>query len=402
MRRNRRLRWLLLAAALAFGFWLLRTMLSPSVDREALRISIVERGDVMATISASGVVTPRNELVISSNFPAQVGEVLAVAGAKLAMGDPILVLDSRQLAVDIQDLQEKLGLKNNDRLTAGLKLERASNESTGRYELRQIDLESHQAKFKRLAALAESGLISKGDLLEAQLDVRRSAVQLRQLEDQLKNQLASNEAELERIGLEAAILQNQLDEKRRLLDLTTVRAPRAGVLTWVLDEIGSSITEGMPLARIADLSAFRVEATLSDFYASRLREGLPVVVDAKGQVLHGSVKSVLPTVENGAMHLIIELDDPAAAGLRPQLRVDVEVVTGISKDTLRLRKGLGLTGSGQQQLYRLIDGQAIRTPVQLGLSNRDYVEVIQGLSLGDEIIVSSSSEFEHLAQVEVD
>ena len=82
--------------------------------------------------------------------------------------------------------------------------------------------------------------------------------------------------------------------------------------------------------------------------------------------------------------------------------MDVEVVTGFSNDTLRLRKGIGLSGSGRQQLYRLIDGNAVRADVQLGLSNRDYVEVIQGLSAGDEVIVSDNSEFEHLAQVEVE
>ena len=51
------------------------------------------------------------------------------------------------LAVDIQDWQEKQAFKENNRLRAGLKLECPHNESKGRYELRQIDLESHQARF---------------------------------------------------------------------------------------------------------------------------------------------------------------------------------------------------------------------------------------------------------------
>ena len=405
-RRRQRLKkqakWAAIVLLMVAGFGTLRAYITPGVDRDDLRISTVERGDVMATISASGVVVPGNEFVISASFPSEVLESLAVAGAHVQKGDALLVLDARPLQVDIQDLEEKLALKENDRVTARLKLEQSNNEATGRYELRKIDLEAREAKHDRLSKLAANGLISKGELHEAELDVRRTSVELKQLEMQMENQLAANETELDRITLETAILQNQLDEKKRLLELTTVRAPRDGVLTWVLDEVGTSITQGMPVARVADLSRFRVEATLSDFYAQRLSEGLPAMVDVSGRQLTGRVQSVLPTVENGAMQLIVSLDEPAADGLRPQLRVEVDIITGQANNTLRLRKGLGLTGSGRQQLYRITEGRALRTPVQLGLSNRDYVEVLEGLSEGDEVIVSDNTEFKHLEALEVD
>ena len=108
-----------------------------------------------------------------------------MAGANVAQGDPLLVLDSRPLQVEIQDLEEKLALKENDRLSARLKLEQSNNDATGRYELRKIDLESHQAKYARLSKLAENGLISTGELHEADLDVRRTTVELKQLEQQM-------------------------------------------------------------------------------------------------------------------------------------------------------------------------------------------------------------------------
>ena len=396
------LRAAVIVVVLLAAFIALRSFLTPSIDLDDIRISTVERGEVRATISASGVVTPRNELVVSSSFASEVLEILAAAGSNVQKDDPILILDNRPLQVEIQDLGEKLALKENERLSAGLKLKQSINDAEGRYELRKIDLQSRQAKFNRLAILAESGVISKGELQEAELDVKRTTVELAQLENQMLNQQASNSAELDRITLEAGILQNQLNEKKRLLDLTTVRAPRAGVVTWVLDEIGSSIVRGQPLVRIADLSAYRVEATLSDFYATQISEGLPVSVETSALQLEATVQSVLPTVENGAMKIIVELNDPAAAGLRPQLRVNVDVVTGFAANTLKFKKGLGITGGGRQQLYRVVDGIAYRTSVQLGLGNRDYVEVISGLAEGDSVIISDNSEFKHLEQLEVD
>ena len=393
--------WLLAIAILAIAFLLLRSLLRPSVDLADIRVASVERGDVQATISASGTVVPRTELIISSNFPAEIRQVFVTTGTRVQAGDALLTLDARPIEVAIQDLSEKISLKENERTTARLRLEKAINEATGRYELRKIDLESHTAKFNRYSALADSGLISKGELLEAELDVRRSSVELEQLEAEMRNQQASNEAELDRITLEAAILKNQLDEQQRLLELTRVTAPQTGVVTWIPDQIGTSIAQGQPLARIADLSAYRVEATMSDFYAPQLAEGLAVEVRVGGMSLSGHLASILPTVDNGAMQMVIELDQPSSPGLRPQLRGDVEIITGHSSNTLRVRKGPGLQGSGQQAVYRIDDAVARRVTVTLGLSNRDYVEILDGVSEGDSVIVSDSADFEHLDQVEV-
>ncbi|GJM08847.1 MAG: hypothetical protein DHS20C11_11230 [Lysobacteraceae bacterium] len=393
--------WLLAIGILAIAFLLLRNLLRPGIDLADVRTAAVERGDVQATISASGTVVPRTELIISSNFPAEIRQVLVTTGTRVESGSPLLILDARPIEVAIQDLNEKISLKENERTTARLRLEKAINEATGRYELRKIDLESHTAKFNRYSALADSGLISKGELLEAELDVRRSSVELEQLEAEMRNQQSSNEAELERITLEAAILNNQLDEQQRLLALTTVTAPQAGVVTWIPDQIGTSIAQGQPLARIADLSAYRVEATMSDFYAPQLTEGLAVDVTVGGNTLSGHLASILPTVDNGAMQMLIELDQPSSPGLRPQLRGDVDIITGRSTGTLRIRKGPGLQGSGQQAVYRIDDSIARRVTVTLGLSNRDYVEILHGLSEGDVAIVSDSADFEHLDQVEV-
>ena len=66
-----------------------------------------------------------------------------------------------------------------------------------------------------------------------------------------------------------------------------------------------------------------------------------------------------------------------------------------------MRKGLGISGTGLQPLYRITGDRAVRTLVQLGLSNRDYVEIIEGLDVGDEVIVSDDDEFKHLDELEV-
>jgi len=278
--------WLL---AFVLAVLALRAIISPGVAREDLRLARVERGSVVATISATGEVVPHNEQVISARLNSEVLEVAARAGDSVREGQVLLRLDASTIETSIRELREQLSLKENERKSTRLELERSLNESQGRYELLEIDLEGARAKHERLAALVDRGAISRGDLQEAELEVRRREVELAQLERTIANQKATTDAELERIDLEAAILRNQLEEQQRLLASATVRSPRDGIVTWLLDETGTAVAPGAALARVADLSSYRVEMQISDFYADRLRDGLETRVDTGAAVLDGTV-----------------------------------------------------------------------------------------------------------------
>ncbi len=388
--------WLLVLALLVAGLMALRWAIEPGVDRSDVRIATVERGTVVASISATGQVVPGDEQIISSLFVSEVTEVVARAGDTVTAGDLLLRLDARALKSTIRDLNEQLALKDNQRHSAQLALERSLNEAQGRRDLLEIDLLSRKARHQRLSTLADKGAISAGDLQEAELDVRRTQAELKQLSRSIDNQQATAEADLERISLEASILSNQLREQQRTLDSAEVRAPRDGVVTWVLDQPGAPVTSGLQLARVADLSRYRVEAQVSDFYAPRLRQGLQAKVTAGNRMLPAAVDAILPTVEGGSMTLLIELDDPAAEGLRPQLRVDVEVVTGRAENALSIVNGPAIGEGGRQFVYRINNGEAVRTQVDLGVASRNSVQILDGLAEGDQVIISDMRDYQHL------
>jgi len=400
-RRRRGLRLAVAAVVFVVLILGLRRVIEPSVDRDEIRTAVVERGEVVASISASGQVVPAREQLVSALFTTEIVDVLVQPGAEVEKGAALLRLDSRDLELELSELTEQLALAGNQRDSRILELEKSLDEARSRHELLGVDLESRQATLSRREALAADGLIAEGELLEAQLNVKRTMAELEQLERVMTNAEASAETALERIDLETSILRNQLDNRRRLLSHATVSAPRHGVVTWLVDQIGASIVDGAPLARVADLSAFRVEAGVSDFYASQLRDGLPARVVAGDDVLEAEVEAILPTVEGGSMKLLVKLAEPGHPILRPRLRVDVEVVTGSEQDALGLRNGPAL-GANTQFLYRIEDGWAIRTPVELGLASRHRVQVLDGLQAGDEVIISDTRELHHLDRFRVE
>jgi HlyD family secretion protein len=97
----------------------------------------------------------------------------------------------------------------------------------------------------------------------------------------------------------------------------------------------------------------------------------------------------------------VALAEPASPLLRSNLRVDLLVVVGRKERALVLPRGPAVNGEGAQQLFVVRDGRARRTAVRIGLTGFDACEVVEGLSEGDEVILSETSEYEHMTEMRV-
>ena len=172
------------------------------------------------------------------------------------------------------------------------------------------------------------------------------------------------------------------------------------MLTWVLSQEGALVRRGDVIARIADLTSFRVDATVSDIHAGRLRTGMAAVVRVNDLDLQGTVTDVFPTVENGVLRFTVALADASHAGLRPSLRADVLVITDRKPRALRLKRG-PFADNAARQAFVVRGDRAVRVPIQVGLAGVDDVELLSGVSEGDELIISDMKDYMHLSEVRI-
>ena len=126
---------------------------------------------------------------------------------------------------------------------------------------------------------------------------------------------------------------------------------------------------------------------------------MPVQLRADDRVLHGRVSDVLPAVQNGAITVRIDLAERSHPSLRPNLRVEVFIVTDHRDRALRVRKGSSTSGEGVQQVFVVRGDRAVRTRVRFGIASFDFVESVEGLSAGDEVVVSDMSDYRHLSTI---
>lgn len=401
-RRNHRLATgILLCAGFLALAWGANRILRPSIAAADVVVAEVRRGQVDNTINAAGVVIPVHEEVVSSPGASRVARVLAKPGQRVQQGELLLELDDREIRLALEALKEQLAQQENRIVTLGLEMAQKIKQTRSAIELLEIDLQASRALRERNRKLRESGLVSGQDLLSSELNVQRNEVQLRQQRELIEDTRRATAAAVAAARLQQDILQKQIVRQAALLDQTRVRAPFSGMLTSLVEDEGASVAAGQLVARISELNNYRVEATLSDFHARQLAAGQPVRVEQNGEVLAGTLHTILPEIQNGSIKLLVDLEQPHNPHLRNKMRVDVNIVTARRTGVLVLDNGPAFNGKGRQPAYAVRDGAARKTMLTLGASDGKVVEVAAGAQAGERFIVSDTSAFKDLDSIRI-
>lgn len=400
--RRRRLVWG--AVTLAALSWLVAfapAWIRPSVRRDRIRTAPVESGALEATLTASGTVVPEREHVISSPIETRVLEVLKTPGAVVTKGDPIFELDVNQSRLVVETLEEQIALKRNEAAREQIAAQQKILALEKQIEIKKLELESFEIALDRKQKLFDKGVVSEDDLRSARVDVKRARIELRQLEESVRWTREATDVQLEKLELERRIQEKERDQARRELLLATACSDHDGVLTWAIQNQGTTVRQGDVIARVADLSSFRVEARISDVHGPSLNPGLPARVQVGAEILDGTVRRVLPEVENGVLTVLVDLERSTHAALRPNLRVDVHLVTARKESTLRVKRGPYVRVDDGDAVFVVRGDAAVRTPVEFGIASFDHHEVLAGLVEGDEVIISDMSDYRRVKEVKI-
>ncbi|HEY0159975.1 MAG TPA: HlyD family efflux transporter periplasmic adaptor subunit [Thermoanaerobaculia bacterium] len=385
-------------AAAAFCLAATVRWLRPSLDRRALQTARVERGVVEATLDANGTVVPLVEQVVSSPVEARVLRVGRRAGDRVKTGDELLTLDTAATQLEAARLADQVAQRESASAELALKLDETIASLRAQIEQKKLDAQIFRYTADQRAKLRSEGLIAEQDALAAAASAKKSEIELRGLEEALTRALRSRDVQLAGSRAEVEMARREREESRRQVELAMLRADRDGVLTSIVNEVGATIRRGDILARIADLSSYRVEATISDIHAARLAAGMRARVLLDGVRIDGTIDSVDPRIVDGVAKFFVTLDEPSHARLRNNLRVDVEVVTGRRSNALLVRRGaLGRTAATHAFVIR--GDEAVRVPARFGLAGRETIEVVEGLEPGDEVVISDMSDYDELTTI---
>ncbi|GJJ03582.1 hemolysin secretion protein D [Duganella rhizosphaerae] len=401
---RRRKTVMVLAAALATlcaAAWGINRVVSPSVDAGSVLLAEVRVGNIANTINASGIVIPVHEELVSSPIQTHVAKVHAKLGQQVKAGELLLELDNRTIVLAIDGIREQLAQQENRILALTLEMDQKRKQIVSAIELLELDLQATRVKLGRYQTLRKAGGVSAEDLLTAELNVKRTEIQLRQQHEQIDDGKRVTSSSIEGARLQKNILQKQLQQQQELLAQTQVRAPFAGMLSWLLADEGASLATGQLVAKVSELSNYKVEASLSDFHARALSAGQAVRVEQGNVRLDGVVQTILPEIQNGTVKLLVTLAQPNHPMLRNKLRVEVNIVTEQKQNTLLADYGPAFNGRGPQDIFVVRDGVARKTTLNIGASDGKAVEILSGARAGDRLIISDTTRYKERDSIRV-
>ena len=236
---------------------------------------------------------------------------------------------------------------------------------------------------------------------QVELDYNVSLLKLREDEQKYANEKALAEADYKVKELELNIFRKSLAETKRTLEDARIRSPRKAILTYVNNEVGARVTKGSRVAVVSDLSRFKIEGEIADTYGDRIAVGAKAVVKIGNDKLEGTVSDVTPLSRNGVISFTVQLVEDNHKRLRSGLKTDVYVINAIRDDVLRVANGSFYMGRGEYELFVVEGDRLVKRKVRLGDSNFEYIEVVDGLREGEEVVVSDMSDFKEKSKLKL-
>jgi HlyD family secretion protein len=396
---KKRKRRIIIISASAVGLILATFALSrlkpaaPSVDRSSVWIDTVKRGPMVRQVRGLGTLVPEEFRWLPTTTEASVEKILIWPGTKVEPGDVILELTSPELEQSAHEAESK---------AKGAEAELASEKATLQREL--LDQESkaavahsayEQAKMERQTndQLAKNGLVA--DLVYRTSKIKEEECQKTDDIEQKRWNFSRDSIEPQLASKQAAVDQaNQLAKlKLEQVEKLHVKAGMSGVLQALPVQVGQRVKPGDNLARVADPSKLKAQVKIAETQAKDIQPNQQAVIDTRNGVVKGHVKRVDPAVEQGTVTVDVAFDEELPKGARPDLSVDGT----IELERLDNVVFVGRPAFGQENntvgMFKLVAGsnEAVRTPVKLGKSSVNTIEILSGLNPGDQVILSDTS-----------
>ena len=366
---------------------------SPTVARSSVYFGTVKRGPMVREVRGAGTLKPEEIRSISTTATGRVERFLR-AGTPVTPDTVIVELSNPDLRGQVGDaeLAWKAAVAQLDNAKANQKITRASQENQvadaqSAYQVAKSDLDANKE-------LNKQGLVA-----DQQLRVREAAeAQAKNRLDLARKQLAST-IETERSQLapqEAAVstARARFDQVARQLDDLRVRAKMTGLLQAVSVEIGQQVSPGTSLARVSDPTKLMAEIRISETQTKDLAIGQLAKVDTRSGIVKGHVTRINPASEGGTVGVDVTLDEPLPAGARPDQGVDGVIELQRLENVLFVESPTFGQENSTVQLFKVTGNDAIRTPVKLGRRSVQFVEVLEGLREGDQVILSDMQQYD--------
>jgi HlyD family secretion protein len=391
---------LLLVGGVTYGLSKLRPA-APSVDRATIWPDEVKRGPMVREVRGLGTLVPVDTRWVAAQTDAHVDKWVLRPPAAVKPSSIIMELSDPIVQKDAVDAEFQL--KGAEADYSNLKVQvdsdlmnQKANEAAVRSDYEQARLQHDVDEKLYKEGIGSDHIRNLSRVKEEQLAIRvqleteRTKIAV----DSAKARLAAQQAKVEEMR---ALYQL----KKTQADALHVRAGIDGVLQLLPVDVGQHVTPGMNLARVADPKKLRAEIKIAETQAKDVMPGQKASIDTRNGIVGGHVSRVDPSVINGTVTVDVTIDDPLPPGARPDLSVDGTITLENLKDVLYVGRPVHGQSDSTIGIFKIVDdgAEAVRVNVKLGRSSVNTIEILDGLKVGDKVILSDMSAWDNFDRV---
>lgn len=369
---------------------------APGVPRETMWLDTVRRGPMLRQVRGLGTLVPEQILWIPATTDGRVEKRLALAGTVVTPDTVLVVLSNPELQQATLDAEYKL--RAAEAQLRELKVKLQSDRLNQEAQAATVAAEARKASLTadRDAELGRFGLKAPHEITISQASAEdwknKERIEKERLKigvDQIAAQIAVQEANMQQ-------LRAMWDLKKSQLAALHVKAGVKGVLQQIPVEVGEQVVAGAKLARVVQPEQLKAELKIPETQAKDVAIGQKAEIDTRNGIIQGSVSRIDPAAVNGTVTVDVRLEGALPQGARPDLSVDGTIEIEKLDDVLFVGRPTFGQPNSTIQLFRLDqDGKgASRVQVKLGRSSVNTIEILDGLRVGEQVVLSDMSSYD--------
>lgn len=363
------------------------------INAERTRITQVKRGEFDEYIPVTGQVQPKTTVFLDLEEGGIVEKVYLEAGQSVKAGDLLLRFSNTAVQKQNIDSETRL-LENLDRLRTS-KVSLTEKNLLLQEQLLDLnfELERLSKTYDRYQVLnvSESNPLSIEEYEETEDRIRYLENKRNLLIKRIDQENALRDQQNQQIDKSIKLVNRSLITLERIMKSLDVKAPIDGYLSFMDAEVGQSFTRGERVGRIDQLDGFKVRADIDQFYISKVQIGQAAKFEVDGKEYTLAVSKIFPEVEDEVFQVDMNFVAGDIEGIKRGQTLQIDLTLSESRMTTIASKGGFYRYTNGQWVYRVnAEGtSAERINIISGRQNPKYFEVLEGLKVGDWIIVSN-------------
>ncbi len=366
---------------------------APRVDRATVWIDAVQRGPMVREVKGLGSLVPEEIAWIPATSSGQITKVYVQSGEAVHPDTILLTLSNPDMDLEATDLEWQI--KQAEANLANLEVQLLNEQFDQKAAVVRAETALKQAELTKdkEEELYKSELAPELTVRQARMDYELALSEYETQQQKAEIKQRAVEAQLEAQQVQIEKLRATWKRKLQQVEELTVRAGTEGVLQEMTLQVGQRIATGDVIAKVAQPWRLKAELRIAETQAKDILLGQKAAIDTRNGVIPAHVVRIDPNVVDGTRTVDCQLDGPLPSGAVPDLTVDGTIEIERLDDVLYVSRPVFGQPDSQISLFKVNPETDIaeRIPVRLGRGSVTTIEVLEGLNLGDQVILSDMS-----------